>query len=246
MMENAPAPEDNHYDEEGYDEHGDMAMDHFHFVDALERAEELGLFIQEFHDPDEKHRFYYDVCGHYFTAKYRDVCRPNAERPICRTCKRHFEEDLDYFGLKLLEPFTSQLEPHTFECSEGHVFTKVFDFRKPMRCPGCWNGGDADTLYLWRTSLRYQGLPIYKVGVTSRAAYRDRISDVAKKGGFEVVNRLSVYVGRGKAFEPEKLVLARGIDPGFDDSVVGATEFRAFDHTELMKVLEIINKYEQS
>lgn len=246
LMENTPRPDDDRYDEEGYDEYGDMAVDDYNFSEASERAEELGLFIEEFHSPDEKHRFYYDVCGHYFTSVYRDVCGPNAERPVCRTCKRYFEENLEYFGLKLLEPFTSQIEPHTYECSEGHVFTIEFKPGKPMRCPGCWLGGDADTLYLWRTMRRHQGLPIYKVGVTSRAAEKDRISEVARLGGFEIVNSISVYVGKGKALEPEKLMLAQGIDPGFDASINGHTEFRAFGHPELMTVLEIMNKYEQS
>lgn len=98
---------------------------------------------------------------------------------------------------------------------------------------------DNDTIYIWRAlGQRFNGDPVYKIGVTSSRLGHDRIAQVAKGSGFEFELVCSEKVA-GKASAIETKLLCLGANPqyvGFN----GASEFRALSPSALDAALTII------
>jgi hypothetical protein len=93
---------------------------------------------------------------------------------------------------------------------------------------------DGNCFYLWLVVGAYfNGLPVYKFGVTSTRLKFQRIEQVAKAGGLEY--DLVLWLPVTDAFAIERKVKALGASPqyvGFG----GCTEFRAFTDDEVKQI----------
>jgi hypothetical protein len=93
---------------------------------------------------------------------------------------------------------------------------------------------DGDCFYFWRVVGAYfNGLPVYKPGVTSVRLKFDRIDQVARAGGLEY--DLVLWLPVVDAYALERKVKAMGVSPhytGFN----GASEFRAFTDDEVKQI----------
>jgi hypothetical protein len=93
---------------------------------------------------------------------------------------------------------------------------------------------DGNCFYLWLVvGAFFNGLPVYKFGVTSVRLHLKRIEEVARAGGFEY--DLILWAPVGDAFAIEREVKAMGASPqytGFN----GCTEFRALADHEVSRI----------
>jgi hypothetical protein len=93
---------------------------------------------------------------------------------------------------------------------------------------------DGNCFYLWLVVGAYfNGLPVYKPGVTSTRLKFQRIKEVAKAGSLEY--DLVLWLPVMDAFAIEAVVKRMGVSPqytGFD----GCTEFRAFTDDEVKQI----------
>ncbi len=85
---------------------------------------------------------------------------------------------------------------------------------------------------------RYNGSPVYKIGITSARLGKQRIIEGAWSSGSKAKLIVMAKVP-GKAVEVERELLAMGGNTGF----CGSTEFRALSDTELNKALSIIRTF---
>lgn len=100
-------------------------------------------------------------------------------------------------------------------------------------------GSDNDCIYLWKAKgCFYNGLQIYKIGITSHRLSTQRIKDVARKNGFKA-EILAFNKTKTKASDLEKILLQIGVEPNFS-KIDGASEFRAMTDDELHKALWLI------
>jgi hypothetical protein len=93
---------------------------------------------------------------------------------------------------------------------------------------------DGNCFYLWLVVGAYfNGLPVYKPGVTSTRLKFTRIEQVAKAGGLEY--DLILWLPVTDAYALEAQIKNMGVSPqyaGFN----GATEFRAFTEDEVKQI----------
>ena len=102
---------------------------------------------------------------------------------------------------------------------------------------------DGDAIYVWKAIGHiFDGLQVYKFGVTSARLEDRRISEVARYAGMEfeiiILTKLTVH-----ASELESQLLELGVNPqyhGFN----GSSEFRALTDSELDTALDLIRKYQ--
>jgi hypothetical protein len=93
---------------------------------------------------------------------------------------------------------------------------------------------DGNCFYLWLVvGAHFNGLPVYKPGVTSTRLKFERIEHVAQAGGMEY--DLVLWLPVTDAFAIERKVKTMGVSPqytGFD----GCTEFRALTDDEVKQI----------
>jgi hypothetical protein len=102
---------------------------------------------------------------------------------------------------------------------------------------------DGDAVYLWRAVGQvFDGLPVYKFGITSSRLDNRRIVEVARfaKFEFEVILLLKI---KGSAAILEADLLKIGISPRFS-GFNGASEFRALTDSELEAAIELIRQHQ--
>jgi hypothetical protein len=101
---------------------------------------------------------------------------------------------------------------------------------------------DGDAVYLWRAIGQvYDGLPIYKFGITSARLEDRRIVEVARLAKFEFELILLTYV-KGSATVLESELLKLGVSPKFS-GFNGASEFRALTDAQLELAIDLIKRY---
>lgn len=97
---------------------------------------------------------------------------------------------------------------------------------------------DADSFYVWcAEGCTFNGLPVFKVGVTSQRLGKTRIQEVAKAAGMTATVVVQVPTKAGDAYLLEDFALALGQDPGLCVAD-GGTEFRAYSGAELDRVVQ--------
>ena len=102
---------------------------------------------------------------------------------------------------------------------------------------------DGDAVYLWRAIGQvFDGLPVYKFGITSARLQERRIVEVARfaKFKFQVILLNNV---KGSASVLESELLKLGVSPKFS-GVNGASKFRALTEAELGAALDLIKQYQ--
>lgn len=104
---------------------------------------------------------------------------------------------------------------------------------------------DGDAIYLWKAIGHiFNGLQVYKFGVTSARLEDRRISEVARFAGMKfdivILTKLTVH-----ASELETQLLELGTNPQYQ-GFNGASEFRALRNSELETALDLIKKYQSS
>lgn len=112
-------------------------------------------------------------------------------------------------------------------------------------CPKCKLPSDNDAIYIWKAIGQfYNGLQLYKIGVTSSRLEDKRIKLLAKKikMDFEIITLRSVP---GSAQYLESRLLSFGLDPGFM-GFDGATEFRVLSDEALAEITQVIQNYIES
>lgn len=98
---------------------------------------------------------------------------------------------------------------------------------------------DRDTIYVFRVvNVKYQNLPVYKVGLTSARLGQERIKLIAQKNKFNI--ELLVIAMVSDAPTLEKILHELGI-PADITKGDGRTEFRAMNKRELETALQFIN-----
>lgn len=101
---------------------------------------------------------------------------------------------------------------------------------------------DKDAVYIWRAvNERYNGNPVYKIGITSARLGQQRIIEGAWSSGSKAELIIMTKVP-DKAVEVERELLAMGDNPGYT-GFCGSTEFRALSDAELHKALSIIRTF---
>ena len=102
---------------------------------------------------------------------------------------------------------------------------------------------DSDMIYLWRAVGQvFDGLNVYKFGVTSARLDDRRIVEVARFAKFEFEVILLVNI-KGAASVLESELLKLGASPGFI-GFNGASEFRALTDSELQTAKSLIEKHQ--
>jgi hypothetical protein len=100
---------------------------------------------------------------------------------------------------------------------------------------------DGDAVYLWRAVGQvFNGLSVYKFGVTSMRLDNRRIAEVARFANFEFEIIVLSNV-RGSAITLEKRLLDLGINPNYS-GFNGASEFRALTDSELETAITLISE----
>jgi len=98
---------------------------------------------------------------------------------------------------------------------------------------------DNDCFYVWHAEgVLFNGLPVYKVGLTSCRLGKRRMQEVAL--GFGVTPVLILRVSTPEAVELEAFALALGANPKLGKSTTssGHTEFRAYTPSELERIVD--------
>lgn len=99
-----------------------------------------------------------------------------------------------------------------------------------------------NVVYLWKAlELTYNGLPVYKIGITSTRAGSGRIRFVAKQARV-TAEIITIRLLNIKATEIERKLHQLGDDPkytGFN----GCTEFRAMNEVQLKEAIALIKEH---
>jgi len=104
---------------------------------------------------------------------------------------------------------------------------------------------DGDAVYLWRAVGQFfNGLQIYKFGITSARLEQRRIVEVARFANFEfeIIELVKV---KSSALDLEAELLKLGVNPklsGFN----GSSEFRALNDSDLLKAIDLIREQQDS
>ncbi len=119
-------------------------------------------------------------------------------------------------------------------------FKELIEKRVPLlirRIEGELNMSDNDVIYVWRAkNIIFNGLNVYKIGITSKRLGINRIKKVSKSSSFESEILLYKYAKNAKHLESKMLEFGQIPDyEKFD----GKSEFRALNEIDLIKVLEI-------
>lgn len=102
---------------------------------------------------------------------------------------------------------------------------------------------DNDTVYLWKAKgVFFNGMPVFKVGVTSEKFGTKRIEQVAAEFGVEY-EILALTKVNGKATAIESQMLAIGINPKLV-SFAGSTEFRAMDEQQVAQTINLMTQHQ--
>lgn len=102
---------------------------------------------------------------------------------------------------------------------------------------------DNDTVYLWKAEgVFFNGMPVYKVGVTSEKFGTKRIAQVAAEFGVEY-KILALTKVNGKATSIESQMLAIGVDPKME-SFNGSTEFRAMNEQQVAQTINLMSQHQ--
>lgn len=102
-------------------------------------------------------------------------------------------------------------------------------------------GTDNDTVYIWRVlGMELDGIPIYKIGITSSRLGNKRISQVAKNKGldYEIICCEKVSISAMK-IESKLLLLGEPVELG---NFNGGTEFRALNDSALYVAITLISE----
>lgn len=102
-----------------------------------------------------------------------------------------------------------------------------------------------DAVYIWKAKeLTFNGLPVYKMGVTSYKKGLNRISRVSSMSKIqpEIILFKKVSI---KATTIEKDMHKIGFNPGYS-GFNGSTEFRAMSNDELARAINLVEKYSVS
>lgn len=103
---------------------------------------------------------------------------------------------------------------------------------------------DNDIIYLWQlVGIEHEGLPVYKVGITSNKCRHTRIERVARMHKVEYKVVAWCRVKDARAVESELLRL--GVKTKIK-SLDGYTEIRAYCAQTLEKAMKIIESHSQS
>ena len=138
--------------------------------------------------------------------------------------------------------YVNRITPVTIICPVGHEFkqTPVQHIKKKSGCPKCNLKTDNDVAYLWQADgCYYQGLPVYKFGITSDRLDMTRIETVAKKHGMKPVLIHKAVVHDALAVEALLKPIGTKIPELTGD---GRTEFRSLTPTEFYSILDILQK----
>ena len=101
--------------------------------------------------------------------------------------------------------------------------------------------GDNDAVYIWQAlDFTYNGLPVYKIGLTSYRLQDQRVTSVAKAAQTQY-NILRIVKTNVPAHVLEGQLLKLGANPKYCD-FDGCTEFRALTPQELEKALNLLEK----
>lgn len=122
--------------------------------------------------------------------------------------------------------------PGAYNYASKHGF--LDDLYENAHCPS-----DNDTIYIWRVVGEFfNGVPVYKIGVTSARLGTRRIEQVATDAGFDYELICCEQV-QGKATDIEKKLHILGENPGYK-TIDGYTEFRALSDSALYVAISMI------
>lgn len=104
-------------------------------------------------------------------------------------------------------------------------------------CPECSSGTSSDynVLYLWLSDIKWDDLPVWKIGVTSERLNNNRIHQIANKQNLEVLKIYKWMITDALKIEKELHKLF-DIIPNMDGD--GYTEFRAVSHDDMQREIE--------
>jgi len=102
-------------------------------------------------------------------------------------------------------------------------------------------GTDNDAIYIWRAiGETFNGMSIYKIGLTSARLGARRIEQVCQAGNMQADIIILAQVS-GRASQLELQLLTIGTDPGFS-SFDGSSEFRAMTDEQLAQAVRLVSE----
>jgi len=110
-------------------------------------------------------------------------------------------------------------------------------------CAGMQRAGgtDNDAIYIWRAiGETFNGMSIYKIGLTSARLGARRIEQVCQAGNMQADIIILAQVS-GRASQLELQLLTIGTDPGFS-SFDGSSEFRAMTDEQLAQAVRLVSE----
>jgi len=105
-------------------------------------------------------------------------------------------------------------------------------------------GTDNDAIYIWRAiGETFNGMSIYKIGLTSARLGTQRIEQVCRRGDMQAEIIILAQV-TGLASQLEAQLLTIGTNPGFS-SFNGSSEFRAMTDEQLAQAVRLVSEAAQ-
>lgn len=211
------------------------------------------LGVMTFKQKEARKRMLIEVNKKIKQKKQRDEKRLKLKKrmerlnksPTPKVTKEEVSWKLAKKGIYLVGQYVTTHTKTIFGCNFGHRWetrpTSIIS-KNGTGCPKCAKtGSDCDAVYIWKSNSLFNGLPVYKVGVTSYKLGDSRIKEVSKVSGLkaEIIQLKKVKV---TATNIEKELKSIGIDPKLD-KFKGSTEFRAMNDDELKQAIELILQY---
>jgi len=140
----------------------------------------------------------------------------------------------DYTLVKYKEAFKKII----IICNEHGEFEQTpCSHLKGSGCKKCKSTSDNNVLYLWQAEgVYYNGVQVYKIGVTSERLKVKRIYEVAKKHGYNAIIVAVIPLNNASALELE--IKKLGVKPDVK-KIDGYSEFRAFTDEEVNLILAV-------
>jgi hypothetical protein len=160
---------------------------------------------------------------------------------VSNVCKKRFQDRITHIGITVGEDYTKVSSKCTFKCEKGHTWRQSpGDFNILRGCPICYSHSKKlDTvIYIWKSiGENFNGLGVYKIGVSSSKNLYKRINKVAKKALKTPEIIVSKQVKNVRKLEAFLLTL--GVETNFS-GFDGCSEFRAMSADDVARAVNIV------
>jgi len=196
------------------------------------------------------------ICPEESHGKFQQTPSEHLQGSGCAKCSGHHVPTTEEWIIKARVVHGDKYDYSKVNYVDGHTkVTIICPEHDPFQqtphghlqgygCAKCSPLSDNDVVYIWQLDgVYHDGLPVYKIGVTSLRLDDNRLNHVANKAGFEVSQAFKYYVdGMATNIETELLKYGKKTDLGTFD---GSTECRSLTELEFVNILDMLDNHEQ-